>query len=517
MNKYIVRRLMCGLCCIVTAFALSGCATGVEVLHKDASATLPPASVAWSAPVGDTEQETAQTVLIYVPNSAGTQLIAQAERVAISAARHPAEAALRRLFAFAGSDTALRLGPESTLQLSPVNPVEISGDTAVVNLASSAFMLSHSDLYIVCQAIANTLSQWGDIHYVNVLVSSAQPGLDVGASVPAGCFTEDLNGTIDTLAAAVEAQTAVASDRRISLNAVLYFPTYAGKGILAEAQTISFDGRSKPVLAETLLAALSQGARQLTNVPSLPVLSEYLISTPTVQEIPVSGGQRIILRFSAELNEALIEARIPRSVMLAALTYTITGFIPGIGGITVYIGDELVTAVVPNGIYEGAGEAVIFADGVMRRSDFSRFLLSNCTLYMGDGSGSLRAVQRPIPYYETRSARYLLGCLMQGPQTCDSESAQAVLPEGLSDADLLGVGLSDYTLLLNWSSRFGTLAKNLDETAERLLVFSIVNTLTELPPVHGVSLFIDGEQPETLSGRIYLPGQFMRDAGLIGK
>ena len=158
MNKYIVRRLMCGLCCIVTAFALSGCATGVEVLHKDASATLPPASVAWSAPVGDTEQETAQTVLIYVPNSAGTQLIAQAERVAISAARHPAEAALRRLFAFAGSDTALRLGPESTLQLSPVNPVEISGDTAVVNLASSAFMLSHSDLYIVCQAIANTLS-----------------------------------------------------------------------------------------------------------------------------------------------------------------------------------------------------------------------------------------------------------------------------------------------------------------------------------------------------------------------
>ena len=108
MNKYIVRRLMCGLCCIVTAFALSGCATGVEVLHKDASATLPPASVAWSAPVGDTEQETAQTVLIYVPNSAGTQLIAQAERVAISAARHPAEHVNRSIYWRQASVTLFR-------------------------------------------------------------------------------------------------------------------------------------------------------------------------------------------------------------------------------------------------------------------------------------------------------------------------------------------------------------------------------------------------------------------------
>lgn len=510
------KRLLRAALCLALALSLSGCVAGVDALNRDSGVTLPPAGVSYAAPTGDTNQEIAQTVLLYVPNAAGTRLIAQTERIMLSAARHPAEATLRRLFAFAGTENAQRLSAETNLQLSSVNPVEISGNTATVNLAASALALSHSAFYVVCQAIANTLTQWGDIRYVNVLVSSVQPGLDVGASVPVGCFTQNLNDGIDTLTAAAEAQAAVGADRRVSLTATLYYPTYSGKGILAEARTLSFDGRGKPILIEALLSALSQRAQTLDNVPALPALTEYLSEPPAVQEIAVSGGQRAVLRFQAGFNDALISAGVPRSVMLSALAYTITGFVPGISGVTVYIGEELVTAVVPNGVYEGAGEAVNFADGIMRRSDFSHFLLSNCTLYLSDGAGRLRAVQRPIPYYETRSARYLLGCLMQGPQTCDSPGgAQAALPEGLIDADLLGVGLDGNTMLLNWSARFAAAAQGLDESAERLLVYAIVNTLSELPAVRSVCFFIGGAQPETLSGRIYLPGKFLRNMSLV--
>ena len=223
-------------------------------------------------------------VLLYVPSAAGTRLIAQTEKIVLSAARHPAEATLRRLFAFAGNDSAQSLSPDVTLQLSTVNPVEISGDTATVNLAASALSLSHSDLYVACQAIANTLTQWGDIRYVNVLVSSIQPGLDVGASVPAGCFAANAADTIDAMLTAAQTQSAAPADRRISLNATLYYPTYSGKGILAETRTLSFAGRDKGEMIKTLLSALSQGAQTLGNTPAMPELSVYLTEAPAVQE-----------------------------------------------------------------------------------------------------------------------------------------------------------------------------------------------------------------------------------------
>ncbi|MBQ9196954.1 MAG: GerMN domain-containing protein [Clostridia bacterium] len=516
MNKLLLRRLFCAALCVLAALTLTGCVGGIDALsHKDA-VTLPPAAAAHAAPTGDTNQEIAQTVLLYVPNAAGTRLTAQTERIVISAARHPAEATLRQLFAFPGSDSAQRLCQDVNLQLSPVNPVEISGGTATVNLGASALTLSHADFYVVCQAIANTLTQWGDIRYVNVLVSSTQPGLDVGASVPMGCFTQNLNDSIDALTAAAETQTAAAADRRFSLAATLYYPTYSGRGILAETQSVSFGSRLKPQLIETLLEAMSQAPQQLSNVPAMPDLTGYLSEAPAVQEIAVTGGQRAVLRFQQGFNDALIGAGIPRSVMLAAITYTITGFVPGINGITVYIGEELVSSVVPGGVYDGAGETIRFSGDIMRRSDFSRFLLANCALYFSDGSGHLTAVQRPIPYYETRSARYLLGCLMQGPQAVDGAyESHAVLPEDLGDADLLGVGLDGNVMLLNFSQHFAAAASNLDAEAERLLIYAIVNTLCELPAVRSVSLFIAGAQPETLSGGLYLPGEFMKNGSIV--
>ena len=150
----------------------------------------------------------------------------------------------------------------------------------------------------------------------------------------------------------------------------------------------------------------------------------------------------------------------------------------------------------PGGVYEGADEPVNFQNGVMRRSDFSHFLLSNCTLYFSDGAGHLTAVQRPIPYYETRSARYLINCLMQGPQPCDNAPGiQTVLPDTLGDADVLGLGLSGTPLLLNLSQHAAADMAQVEPASERLMVYALVNTLTELRGVSGVCFFFAGAQP----------------------
>lgn len=511
-----IKRVLAALMCLVLAASLSGCSSGITALDHDVSVTLPPTQVSWKAPTGDTSQEISQTVLLYVPDVTGTRLIAQPDRISYSASRHPAEAALKQLFAFAGNSAAAKLTQEITLQLSTVNPVEISGDTATVNLGASALTLAHTELYVVCQAIANTLCQWGDIKYVNVLVSSAQPGLDVAASVPAGCFTQNLSDTIDTLSAYAQSLSQSSADRRFATAATLYFPTYSGKGILAETRVLNFPSRDKSLLIETLLDALSAGAQILHGVPAVPALAGYLEKSPEVGEVAVSGGQQAVLHFRSSFNDALISAGIPRSVMLSALTYTITTFVPGLSGVTVYIGDELVTAIVPSGVYEGAGETIRFEGGLMRRSHFSHFLLTQCTLYFCDGAGKLAATERPVPYYQARSLRYLINCLLQGPQMFDSVTGlQAVTPSDMKDADVLGIAVKDRRALINLSQAFMNACADYDEEKERLLIYSLVNTLTELPQIASAALFIAGTQPDSLCGQLYLPGEFMRNTALI--
>jgi len=501
------------LCLILTAcLAMEGCTTGISALDKKAAATLPPAAVSYAAPTGDVNQKTVENILIYVPNNAGTRLIAVSQKVQVQASRHPAEEALKTLFSFNGSDEASKLGGDTVLQLSGKNPVEISGDTACVNLSASALTLTHEQLYVVCQAITNTLAQWGDIRYVNVLVGSMQPGLDVGATVPAGCFTPS-GDTIDELITSAKAMAA-SQYARFSMTAAIYYPAAAGKGVLAEARTVSFEDRSKEGMIRALLTVLSQGPQNLEAAAASSDLIRYLESV-TVEDIAVSGGQRAVLRFAQGFNEAILNAGIPRSVMMASLALTVLSFVPGLNGITVYAGNELITSVIPGATYQGTGERIDFENGVIRRNDLSSFILSTCRLYLAGENGKLTAVTRPVPYYETRSARYLTDCLMQGSQSQDSIQAGAVFPDGMGDQDLLGVAIEEGVLLLNFSSRLIDLCSGYTAEKEKQLIYSIVNTLTELDSVRSVCIFVDGKQPETLAGSISLPGVFMRNGSIV--
>jgi len=53
------------------------------------------------------------------------------------------------------------------------------------------------------------------------------------------------------------------------------------------------------------------------------------------------------------------------------------------------------------------------------------------------------------------------------------------------------------------------------ENEERLLVYSIVNTLCTLPDVSAVRLTIEGEQIYTLAGSICLTGELLPNPGII--
>ena len=497
------------MCLLAACLLAGGCAS--REISTGVSVTLPPVETRRAAPENDADQSYEQTVLLYLPSLDGTRLVAVPQQAVFSAARPNAQALCEMLFSHPGTENAAPVGGETTLSLMDTDAVEVSGDVATVSLGASALRLSHEELFAVGQAIANTVCQFGDIKYVNVLISGVQPGLNVAATLPAGSFQPNTREDLATLWARASAPQTAA---RRSFAVTLYFPAPSGKGVLCEARTLSFSDPEIPAMAATLLEALSGGAEHLPGVPACPELGRLLASAPALEE--TGGRRRLALRFREELNSALIDAGITRSVMVASLVYTMTTFLPGLDGVEISIGSERLTALTPSGTYTGAGETILFPEGMMRRRDFQGFLLGHCALYFANGEGKLIRVFRPIPYYETHNARALIQQLMLGPQPFDSQGGLlTVLPRGLREADLLGVSFEGNTMVLNFSSQLIELSSGMNGNAERRMVYALVNTLAEIPGVRRVCFLIMGAQPETFAGEVFLPGDFLPNYNLI--
>ena len=508
---------------IAACLALTGCQPSIPVISGETGeilSTLPPPPIRYEPPIGDAGLEYDTVATLFLPRVDGVRLIAQQVEVTLPAGRHGAEAVLRALLNHPGNETASPLSKSVRLQLAGTNPVEVSRDVATVNLAPSAHQLEPKELYTVCQAIANTLTEFSDIRYVNVLVAGAQVVLDVSASLPMGTLRRRTGEDINALWEQADAQRVPlsedASNRRLSTTATLYFPARMGAGILPEVRNISFEGQTPAQLVTGLLQELSLGAEYLGNVPTLPDLTELLTGAPAVSDISGGGGRKVTLRFSQDLNEALIASDVTRSACMASLTYTLTTFLPGVVAVEVYIGDDPVPIqdVTPSSVY--TQQTIVFQNGLQRRGDYGVLLLAYCRLYFAAENGKLTAVNRPVPYYWAKNPRYLLLQLSEGPRGYDTVAGlKGVFPGGLKDADLLGIRLENDTLLVHFSDAVRASSSALTGGGERQMIYAIVNTLCENPVVSRVRFYVAGTQPETLAGEIYLPGEFLPGPGLV--
>jgi spore germination protein GerM len=514
MKKTLHRQAVKAVFLFVALVQLSGCTASIP-LSSGPDVTLPPPAEQLEAPQGDAGSSFAETVLLSLPSTQSGQLQMYPERILLSHTRHPADFALRKLFSYLGTTQANPLSETIPLSLIPGSSVEISGDTATVNLSAGALALDNKVRYLVSRSITNTLTQWGDIRFVNVLINGRQQGIDTAATIPLGSLTKTENDDINALWEAVNRQPA-ANGGNFSSTVTLYFPATAGRGILAEARLVNLQSGSFPEMVKAILQALSMGSSSVPNIPQMPDLVTLLSQDPVIEERADASGRVVNLRFYESANEALIAAGIPRSVLMASLTYTLTTFLPYTAGVRVTIGDEEILAIVPAGLFEGAGQEILFNQGIMQRSQFSRFLLDHCSLYFANSAGTLSLTRRPIPFYEAYNPRFLMNQLITGPLNTDSASGlYPVLPSSLRDADLLGITRQGDIVLVNFSDSLLTQTAAFDEKEELLMVYAMVNTLTAQRGMNKVSFFIEGEQAGTFSGHIDVAGIFLRNEGII--
>ncbi len=133
----------------------------------------------------------------------------------------------------------------------------------------------------------------------------------------------------------------------------------------------------------------------------------------------------------------------------------------------------------------------------------------SATLYFGAaGAEHLQAEVRTLRQGAEPVELVIVRELLLGPQT---KGLVRTLPP---EARLLSIQVTDGTAAVDFSRELQT--KHWGGSAGELLtVYSVVNTLTEMPGIERVQFLIEGEKVESLAGHLELTEPVTRDEGYI--
>lgn len=503
------------LCLLVFVCLLcSGCASsGVPVTKNAPTVTLPPAAIDHAAPIGDAALEYTGEATLYLPRHDGITLTTSTAQVTYSPTRPHAESLVRALLAFSANGEADAVGGSVRLSLYGATPVEVSLDTATVNLSPAALQLGREAFYVACQAITNTLTELPEIKYVNFLVADKPVGLDIANTLPMGAMQHSTEQDIRTVyrqqLSRRTGSDPVTEQKAFASNVTLYFPLLGTNGLVSETRSLTFEDQVFANMVVTILRELSLGPQNAAiDSPTLPLLAEWLSADPKLIPDSTVGGSVISLEFAHNLDDMLTAYGLTRAQSVASLCYTLCSYFPNVSGVSVSIANEPIDSLT---LSEDGEVSISFEDNTLLRSDFSTMLCDYATLYLPNAEGDrLVAFKRPISYSQTRNPRVLLTQLALGSQPYDSRTDLAnTLPfQSLTDKDILGVSLADGTLLVNFAPAFAELGAGMDEAHERMLAYAIVNTLCVDPQVKNVCIFCAGNPFDGFSGKIYWHGLF---------
>ncbi len=505
-------RLLCALTALLCGLTMTGC--GKTKVETEASvSTLKPVADDYPAPTDDSMLEYDTLVNLYLPFRDGQKLLAVQTELTLTHGESNIEPVVQALLSDEGNEMVRSLGGRTTLQLSSASPIECSGDVCTVNLTSSTRALEDNEIYTLGLSLASTLSDVSGIRYVNIMVEDQALPFDVAGNLPAGCFTAH-NGEelADLWKQMTSRKTPLGDDPAtvpLSTTATLYFPLADGAGIIAEARNLTIAGQTPEQLASGLLSAMSAGSQYHTGTTAMPDIASLLDLSPEVTELP-GRGRMITLYFSGDLDRQLESLGIDKACFVASLTWTLTTFIPSVGAVRIYVGSAMMTEV--SG--ETTGQ-IKFANGMIYRRNFRGLLREKASMY-AIRENRLTRVDRYVSDTDACSPRTLLTLMIRGVTASEAEDGLSpALPSGMNGTDILGVGIADGVLLLNLSPRFEQRLRQMDEAAQRLCCYAMVDTVCESIGVARVRFYWNGEMKERLGTGFCWAGEFMLNHSIV--
>lgn len=131
------------------------------------------------------------------------------------------------------------------------------------------------------------------------------------------------------------------------------------------------------------------------------------------------------------------------------------------------------------------------------------------TAYFGDDQAMyLVGEERSVMKNGTPLAELMLNELIQGPKS------SKLIPTIPKEAKLLSVELADGVAYVNFSQEIKTKHSG-GSAGETMTIYSIVNTLAQLPEIDTVQFLVNGEKEEAIWGHLYTLEPIEPDPALI--
>ena len=234
--------------------------------------------------------------------------------------------------------------------------------------------------------------------------------------------------------------------------------------------------------------------------------SEYLSPlSDSYQGYALNEGQ-VNLDFSEDYAK---QGHIVEVLGRAAVVRTVTQ-IDGIDTVTFSVqGEALVDAI---GIPVGAMTADSFIDNA--GTEINAYVDTEFRLYFANETGdALTEVSRNVIYNSNMSMeQQVVEELIKGPRQDDIAGYEAGYPTVNPAVTILSVTVRDRVCYVNLSEEFLT---PVYDVTSQVALYSIVNSLVELPGVNKVQISIDGNTDVTFRDSVSLTTVFERDLDII--
>lgn len=495
------KRILAGLLSAALVLSLCGCSGMPYAAESEPEIVLPePAPEVQNMISGEMIASRPQSVALHYVSGDGSSFSTITRSLAVSAGESVYEEAVDALLYNAASPDRMSFIPPEM----QVIDTDYACGIVSIDLSLDADNIQSKQEYLMLLAsISNTLLSMDGVRGVNVLTDGRSESI---ASLPIGAQTAPLSGITPTYAQfSAERDYFLESETgTITRNAILYFPTEVGEWFVPELREITFDSSD---YASALIRALRNGPSERScAITAIPESADLLVDNPSMTV--TSSGERVLeLNFSPTLRSYLAFSAIDEWELIGSIALTLCSFIPRLDAVRICIDNEPITECT---IGE---ENHYYADGLVRREDFSSFIGSAVTLYLPSADGALDAVERAVSMVRQQSPLSLLYALFD--DILVRENGEEVFPSDVYYDDILGVSLENGVASVNLSANFYRQSQMLSDAGERGVVYAIVNTLCELDGVSGVRFYIEGVSAETLAGNIYLKSVLLPNPGIV--
>ncbi len=494
-------RMWRGLWAVLLAVAMLvvGCSPSAQEPEITPTPTVSETPLLDMAPEGNVSVQNVPSVLYY-PNKEGTQLVRQVVEISRTDDTWMPQAVVERLLEAPENSNDLEAVFRGNGKLTSITK---SRSLVTVDIDINPQIYTEAEIFSGVLALVNTITEIDGVEYVAVLLGG-QPIAGRGILVsPMEKQTLSLEVLWLMHQAALDTENVPSSNilQRMTPPLVLFFKDVSGAYLLPEVQTQRTTAENTAV---EVLRALMQGPGNSAQLSSV-MRNMTLTPSPTI-ETAEDGVTRYV---NVSLAGSRSEAQDATSMWLlcGAITLSLMYNIPDISYVRISLDGQPLTSL-PGRVFS--------EDGTFRWDQFQGDIGDLVQLYFPNRNGTaMVGVMRAVSQEDARLASTRVEELLVGPRSTDSSGITYAFPLEVGTEDLLGVYVSGYCAYVSFSEAFYEACQGLTVQAERMMVYSIVNTLTEIENINQVQFLVEDAYVDSLGGALDLTAPLWRNPGII--